>query len=532
MPNVQKCLTLLGTASIQDYVFRSNRLKENIGASHLVWNALECWRAAGTQPALCEVVFVGGGNAALVFDSRDQAVEAVRLWSRELLDEAPGLRVVCAHTPYVEGRLAAAYLDAQKALFINETGPPFGRELGALPVTRPCPSTGLAADVWDGTSQKWISEESHRKRCIADKANSEIGTRYKDCLSAGGPYTFPEELEKLGIQEGESQIAIVHADGNGIGQILANIVGGDQADGELRTRLGAASGAISTLAFSAFQLTLADLSAALPALTEQGVVTLQKDSRGRWFYPVRPIVDGGDDLTFVCHGKLGLSLAARYLAHFETESRKHVTALGCEEGLTACAGVFIMPQKFPFARGYQMAESLAASAKRARKRNGGAGSWLDFQLMLEGSAGTLEEVRRSYWQASGKRCLLRRPYRIGSDDATGWNSFESIWSEFHDLSKWPRSRAKQFLLALTRGEAATKEAVEEFTSRGRTLPGAGSPRESWRTEQETVRRRPTGVKNPITRTVYFDPLEVLDHHAQLITPAIAEERSSESAVTN
>ena len=30
-----KCIAVFGTASLQRYIFQSNRLKENVGASHL-----------------------------------------------------------------------------------------------------------------------------------------------------------------------------------------------------------------------------------------------------------------------------------------------------------------------------------------------------------------------------------------------------------------------------------------------------------------------------------------------------------------
>ena len=33
---IDQCVTVVGTVSLQQYIFRSNRLKENIGASYLV----------------------------------------------------------------------------------------------------------------------------------------------------------------------------------------------------------------------------------------------------------------------------------------------------------------------------------------------------------------------------------------------------------------------------------------------------------------------------------------------------------------
>jgi CRISPR RNA silencing complex Cmr2 subunit-like protein len=498
----KRCLTLLGTASIQDYLFRSNRLKENLGASHLIATALKQWESKGARP-----LFVGGGNAAVILDRADAAKEAVFAWSREWLEKAPGLRLVAAHEDFEVGGLREAFQKAQRQLFENENRPAHGAPLGALPVVRSCPSTGLAAEFSDGGN--WLSGEAHRKQEEADAANIAFQERYAGALNVeGNDLNFPLDFENLGQELGASQIAVVHADGNGIGQVLRGVTENCQTDDDFERKLSGASAAITKLAQNAFRGMLQDLSAALPDLEKAGV-----HIKGE-YYPVRPLVDGGDDLTFVSQGKLGLALAVRYLRCFETESKKHKEALGVD-GLTACAGVVLVGQRFPFARAYGLAEELAASAKRRRKEKNGGGSWLDFEIVKEGWSGSLRATREQYRHVDGERNLdlLCRPYRIGVA-REGWEAFESIWRDFHNSDSWPRSHAKRLLETLARGSEETGALLREFGSRGRSLPSAGG--NAWQKEQ-------VSGTEWVWRTPYFDPLDMLDYHVEWPQPTGKEE---------
>ncbi len=496
MSGASKCLTLIGTATIQDYLFRSNRLKENLGASWLVADALERWNRDPWKQFYEEKVFIGGGNAALIFSDSGAAREAVWKWSLDLQTTAPGLRVLAVHVP-IENGLKHAFKRAQQDLFLRENRAPCGWELGALPVVRVCASTGLSAvELKD---EQWLSQESISKRTAAAGAKEKIQERYSAALE-DGKLEFPDELDNLGTQEGASQIAVVHADGDGVGQILQTILDESESDAELKSRYKDASTAISALAQDAFRETLLDLTEALPSLKEKGILPSGNS------YPLRPIVDGGDDLTFVCHGRLGLALAARYLKHFEEQSEKHEKALG--KRLTACAGVMVVPGKFPFARAYHLAEQLSVNAKRVRKERNRkeeteGGSWMDFQVCLEGTQPTIDQTRQqAYWQESSrgsdmsgtKLCLIRRPYCISRHDDLGWSSFEEKWRRFRD---WPRSRAKRLLETLARGEEATAQLLEEWRSRGREF----NVERPWRDEATRVKLTP-----------YFDALEMLDFH--------------------
>ena len=188
-------ILVFGTASLQQYIFQSNRLKENIGASYLTkyWlgdgliKATQADMTAWDQyvdaplrdplknPVVTDkdinVIYIGGGNAALLCKDLQIANKAVKTWSCELLKQAPSLRVVVGYGE-IKCSLAKAYRAAVGNLNRCEEGLPFGAPLGGLPVVRTCTSTGLPAsqpseELYE--ESQWISASTDRKRREAQK---------------------------------------------------------------------------------------------------------------------------------------------------------------------------------------------------------------------------------------------------------------------------------------------------------------------------------------------------------------------------
>ena len=120
-------LMMLDTSGIQNYIFNSNRLQENIGASELIHRATTFW-AFGALGNLqhnvtfsdhrwsytgrqfekdnldAEVIYAGGGNTFILFRDAEQARQTTAQLTRRILKEAPGLTLVARLTDFTWGQ--------------------------------------------------------------------------------------------------------------------------------------------------------------------------------------------------------------------------------------------------------------------------------------------------------------------------------------------------------------------------------------------------------------------------------------------
>jgi len=98
------------------------------------------------------------------------------------------------------------------------------------------------------------------------------------------------------------------------------------------------------------------------------------------FIPIRPVVLGGDDFTFICRADFALDYVKSYLKNFESETKEMFESKvmpKCKSdqqkevlknGLTACAGIAFIKSSFPFHSGYNLAENLCSMAKKLSNR--------------------------------------------------------------------------------------------------------------------------------------------------------------------
>jgi hypothetical protein len=233
-----------------------------------------------------------------------------------------------------------------------------------------------------------------------------------------------------------------------------------------------------------------DLDEATPSIVKNNLV---EESH---YFPFRPLIGAGDDVTFLAPAKLGLALACRYLELFTKHSREAVKKYGSSRTeLSASAGILLMPRKFPFARGYHLVEEIVASAKRVRRQEQSKEPWIDFHILHESITGSLETIRGHY--VLGQHNLLTRPYSLSSFK----KHFEPLWR--HLYRDWPRSSAKILLESLTRGPSFTGERLQYFRSRHHEFPQElNVPLGGWT----------DGKKGT---TPLFDPLEFLDHYVPI-----------------
>ncbi|MDF5732509.1 MAG: hypothetical protein PUP92_32060 [Rhizonema sp. PD38] len=112
----QFTVTVVDTTGKQNYIFSSNRLRENIGASYLLSQSTREWveetllkldipkksqeEAIENSQFNAELIYAAGGNALLLFKSREIALRFTHILSKTVLEEAPGVNLLVAHKDF------------------------------------------------------------------------------------------------------------------------------------------------------------------------------------------------------------------------------------------------------------------------------------------------------------------------------------------------------------------------------------------------------------------------------------------------
>lgn len=468
-------VTAVNTTGIQNYIFGSNVLKHNVGASYLVRSATQDWvyeelvalgssnidqkghfnsQTIETDSLTSELVYAGGGNTVILFHSQDIARDFTRRLTRRVLTQAPGLQLVVCHTEFdwqaeALSQVVQTVLEkvSQKKRNLIVSTPLLG-----VSVTADCQYTGLPA-VEKNKDNKRISAEIQAKETAFETAHSTL----TQLLPLNG-YEIPKDFDDFGRTRGESSyIGVIHTDGNGMGKRVAAIADRYPHPGDNRSYIQAIrdfSQSVKQAAQDALVATYNQLIQSIGPNNKIGDVVSIRDRK----LPLRPIVMGGDDVTFVCDGRLALTLTEFYL--------RQVTArtLTDNKPLSVRAGIAVVKSHFPFARAYALAEDLTRSAKGYIKERAAPPfyeqdlSAMDWHVAVSGVTLNLQQIRqREYTVPDGQ--LMMRPLRLASssNDWRSWENFITIINGFRS-DKWNERRNKIIALrdALRKGEKAVR----------------------------------------------------------------------------
>jgi len=390
--NKVKYLYGAAVQGIQEFIFQTNKLKEIVGASELVekicTSALEelieeiCQPQKFEEGKHGETIVKAAGNIKHIFPEKSLCEAVVKNFPRKLMNMAPGITISQAVVTLAanEGDYEAQSNKLETLLRAQRNKASRSMSLGLMAVSR-APSTGLpAVEVQDGELIDAASSEKLKHSTAKDLIEKSIGTIEKGKKIA---YNIDD------ITDTNNWIAVIHADGNGMGNIFQNI-------GRKKENMKKVSPAVSRITEYA---------------AKQAFNTVKESFSGKKAIPVRPVVLGGDDVTLICRADFALAYAKALLEQFEaaskgkqievasertkieaafegTQAASEVKKLGLknlglefnnenekdnslkadiEKGLTACAGIVFVKASYPFHYAAHLAESLCVRAKKAAK---------------------------------------------------------------------------------------------------------------------------------------------------------------------
>jgi hypothetical protein len=467
-------LVLLETSGNQHYIFSTNKLRENVGASQLTYLAgtqfvLEVVEAIGGPKGLwsdrsielranlsdpdknvpinrsqtqAEVILATSGKALVLVKDNDTAKKLVEKVTLHALKEAPGLDLCGVVSKVFDWdkeplhEIVKSVHNRYEEVRASRTSPQERFQL--FPIIELCLSSGLpAADaVEEGEDILACSRTSLAKRKRFDPWFKRIQRLIEDT-----GFKLVRNIDKL--EKDLNWIAVVHGDGNGLGQIMLKFH--EHAD----TRDASKN--------RDYVDKLRRFSLALEGCTEEAFKTalsvFPPSKKGQ--LPLVPLILGGDDLTVVCHGAYAIPFTRRFLQEFESQTARRDNfdsiipeiadkALGADH-LSACAGIAITKPHFPFHSGYDLAEALLGSAKTVKKQvQGKKGPYpcsaIDFHALYDASGVDFDVIRARLQVDDGNTLLTAKPYVVTSmTDAWVKSVVEGCdWAKAHHIDELDR----------------------------------------------------------------------------------------------
>lgn len=369
---------------IQDFIFKTNELKHIVGASELVEQI--CTKAFDEFGKNGESVVRAAGNIKYIFEKEEDCAKAVREFPKKVMTMAPGITISQAvvlldndfetaknaegelyifevAVNQLESRLKAQRNRVSQSVTIGLMGIKRANNTG-LPITKVDKDKDGNIIYLDDATRAKLGKVSELEK----EQERDPKLRVWDLCekSFGIPIRRKNIAYNISNITGKNDwIAVIHADGNGFGQVIQK-VGKDKDKFSLFSRT--LDVATRNAARTAFQK-LKDGG----KINTEGVI------------PIRPIVLDGDDMTVIIRGELAIDYATEFIKAFENETGKDnqkeetgkilgnilkdykVFENGEKNYLTACAGIAFIKSSYPFYYGYQLAEELCSQAKKDTK---------------------------------------------------------------------------------------------------------------------------------------------------------------------
>ncbi len=466
-------LMILEVSRKQEYIFAKKELKENalrsrqidyVTSSSFFQDVAKkvAEEAAGTEaePLYCEeknLVYAGGGHTILQFSSREKAVAFARHVTEEAMRRYQNMEIFVKTMPYDQEKTPGENLQA-----LSEA---LERKKALRQASFRQGSFGVEALDKESLAPEPEQDEKRKQNDKAKKFDPPEG------------WSYPVQMEDLAGED--NFVAVVHIDGNAMGKRVAALC-------EEREAADWNQCCETLRRFSAgiqedFEAAFNDM---VQTVLESNLELKQPN------LPVRPVILAGDDVCFVTAGNIGLECARVFLEKL-AEKKNPVDG----KAYSACAGVAIVHEKYPFHQAYDLAEELCSNAKRfgAELDKNGVVSAMDWHIEFGQLKDSLAELRKDYETEDGNRLELH-PVVVCAPDGVdltpanvrNYTSFRIMCEAMQrEYGKIARGKLKDLRTALQQGKVESEFFLHDKQIRDLLIMGL----------KRNLTRRKRGMRN-------------------------------------
>jgi hypothetical protein len=284
---------------IQDFIFKTNKLQEIVGASEIIKNIADDF-TKNYQPD--EILLNAAGNIKAIFSDKNECEKMVLEFGKITQQKAYGITISQVVVQIDDNYTQDDINNLERKLKIQRNKPSI-----------PLDSSINIMKLNPTTAKPMIKNDQ-------DMATKQKLEEYKNIKNK-------EHTDLHKLSNKKNKIAVIHIDGNGLGQLIPNLT-----------------------------IPLSEFSQKLDSATKKAFEDAKGDKK------IREIILGGDDVTVICDPNDALSFTQEFLANFEKETKDSFSKL------TACAGIAFCNEKYPFHYAVDLAETLCGVAKNDSNR--------------------------------------------------------------------------------------------------------------------------------------------------------------------
>lgn len=522
-------MAMYDVRGIQKYIYSTSKLKDAMGASQLIENIItdalgEACKKSGVKDVVLlwddeekvftydakkhdvEVLYIGGGNAYVMFRDRALCKKINEYMSRYIIEHTYSLQLAVACVDVTKD-YRTDYDNIFKEMNKVKSNMTDSKPLGALPVMEIELKTGLPVVNMEKGKYKTdsyrgnVSKETYLKM---EEKNKGIKEERIDKVL--------DNYARRGI---DSRIAVVHIDGNNMGLRIRKLIKGIDDYVKAVNKMREISHNIKYSYLNTFNNMKDKFENMGKANSEDGNSLVKKF--------VRKVIVAGDDITYVCNAYIALD-TVRYFC--EEISKLSMYGEDIQEyGFSVCAGIAYVNSHFPFGIAYEVAESCCDSAKEAAKKDSNkayykndqgcfekTGNFVDFQICKNIQCRDLEQVRKKEFISPAGEMLMQRPYYIPMPfeedelnriNGTKINNFDNLMDNikyFANEDNIPHSFAKDIRNTYHMGSNQINLLGSFLDSRNWKMPGELPCKDNMYVDYK-------GVKT----AAWYDALEIMDY---------------------
>ena len=469
----------LDVHGIQRYLFATTKLREVIGASRIVDDFtgassddvpvrilerdLKLKPCTAGQPAGANwylPVRLGGGCVRIALPSAELARKFVERMSAWAIENAAGLEFDAASVDFdlTHGKLEDANGRLIECINSERLRTQRGNGFNGFPFTAPCVLTGDPAARYDREHNERLCDSSLDKRAYQAKTDqcdiwAEIleGSSILDFPKVNQKQPFIFDTDDLGRdRDSGAYMAVVALDLNSVGEKGRTATANLQGYAALHETRKFCEG-VTKATREAFR-------AALDAMQTDDLFSfniLRDSAEAHGRLPIRPLVFGGDDLTFLMDARLAVAFTHTIMESFAKADHK------------GAAGIAFVKTKSPLSRAIDLAESLVAQGKKTDRNT----SRIDFMLCSGEIPADVAEGRED--RKRDAETLTGAPYKLVD--------FKTLAADAVTLKSLSRSHVRgavdRYRESISAGHTALQD-LRENLARGLGGDGSLSPQVS------------------------------------------------------